>query len=61
MMSMDEEDYFNKKVSISATYSHDLSLKESFDCREIARRESNNLYAPNPYCSYDPFTGVGLE
>ena len=32
-----------------------------FDCRELARRESSNLYAPNPYCNYDPFTGVWSE
>jgi radical SAM protein with 4Fe4S-binding SPASM domain len=28
-----------------------------FDCREIARREENDLHAPNPHCSYDPHTG----
>lgn len=29
-----------------------------FDCREIAFRENNNLYSPNPNCNYDPIRGV---
>lgn len=29
-----------------------------FDCREIARRKENDLYACNPHCSYDPYTGT---
>ncbi|MBD3196380.1 MAG: hypothetical protein GF317_15080 [Candidatus Lokiarchaeota archaeon] len=29
-----------------------------FDCREIARKSKNDLYAENPYCSYDPFKGI---
>jgi len=28
-----------------------------FDCREIAYRVSGDLYAANPYCTYNPFTG----
>jgi uncharacterized protein len=29
-----------------------------FDCREIAIRKNNNLYAANPYCQYDLYTGI---
>jgi MoaA/NifB/PqqE/SkfB family radical SAM enzyme len=29
-----------------------------FDCREIASRKNNDLLAANPYCLYDPYTGV---
>jgi uncharacterized protein len=32
-----------------------------FDCREISSRKDNNLYATNPYCQYDPYTGVWCE
>lgn len=33
-----------------------------FDCRETAWIKSNgNLYAKNPYCNYDPETGVWKE
>ncbi len=29
-----------------------------FDCREIAQRKNNgNLYATNPLCTYNPYTG----
>jgi len=29
-----------------------------FDCREIAQRKNNgNLFASNPHCNYNPFTG----
>lgn len=29
-----------------------------FDCREIAFREKNNIYATNPYCKYNPYKGT---
>ena len=29
-----------------------------FDCREIPHRATNNLYAANPYCFYDPYQGI---
>lgn len=29
-----------------------------FDCREIARRQTGNLLAANPHCSYDPHKGT---
>jgi uncharacterized protein len=29
-----------------------------FDCREIASRAKNELYAMNPYCMYDPYKGT---
>jgi radical SAM protein with 4Fe4S-binding SPASM domain len=33
-----------------------------FDCREIAQRKNNgNLYAANPLCSYNPYTGKWHE
>lgn len=32
-----------------------------FDCREIAFREYNNLYASNPLCKYDPYKGTWNE
>ena len=28
-----------------------------FDCREIAYREFNNIFAPNPNCFYNPYSG----
>lgn len=28
-----------------------------FDCREIAMRKSGDIYAPNPLCHYNPYTG----
>lgn len=28
-----------------------------FDCREIAFRETKNLFGSNPYCRYDPYSG----
>jgi radical SAM protein with 4Fe4S-binding SPASM domain len=32
-----------------------------FDCREIALREKNYLYAANPYCKYNPYNGTWDE
>lgn len=32
-----------------------------FDCREIARRQGNDLYAANPNCGYNPQTGTWSE
>ncbi|MHA1919668.1 MAG: SPASM domain-containing protein [Promethearchaeota archaeon] len=31
-----------------------------FDCREIARIKTNNLYAKNPYCQYNPIKGTWI-
>jgi radical SAM protein with 4Fe4S-binding SPASM domain len=31
-----------------------------FDCREIAMRKTNDLYGSNPYCGYNPYTGIWL-
>ena len=28
-----------------------------FDCRETARKYKNYLYATNPNCSYNPYSG----
>jgi radical SAM protein with 4Fe4S-binding SPASM domain len=37
----------------------DCELKHvCFDCREIAARVKNDLYAPNPFCKYDPYKGT---
>ncbi len=32
-----------------------------FDCREIARRHSGDLYAANPNCKYNPYKGTWAE
>jgi len=32
-----------------------------FDCREIPLRMTGDLYAPNPNCKYNPYTGVWFE
>jgi radical SAM protein with 4Fe4S-binding SPASM domain len=32
-----------------------------FDCREIAIRKNGDLYAANPYCQYDPYSGRWSE
>lgn len=32
-----------------------------FDCREIALQVSGNLFASNPYCSYNPHTGEWIK
>jgi len=32
-----------------------------FDCREIARKQSGNLFASNPLCKYDPYTGIWYQ
>lgn len=29
-----------------------------FDCREIAMREGQRITSGNPYCGYDPYTGI---
>lgn len=29
-----------------------------FDCREIVKRKTNDLYASNPYCKYNPYKGI---
>lgn len=32
-----------------------------FDCREIAQRESGNLYSTNSNCSYEPYKGTWAD
>lgn len=32
-----------------------------FDCRELARRQGGDLFAPHPTCEYDPYKGTWKE